>query len=105
MLTLIFNAVAVIGGYLVGVDWLGVDEGAFWANMQNSVDFRDDVLNGVIKSVVFATVIAWIAVYQGLDSPPTSEGIGRATTKTVVYSSLCVLGLDFFLTAVMFHGI
>ncbi len=105
MLTLIFNAVAIIGGYVVGVDWLGVDEGAFWSNMQASVDFYDDVLNGVIKSAVFGGVITWIAVFQGLNSIPTSEGIGRATTKTVVYSSLCVLGLDFFLTAVMFRGI
>lgn len=105
LLTLIFNAVAIIGGYLVGVDWLGVDDGAFWANMQASVDFYDDIQNGIVKSVAFATVVTWIAVYQGLDSIPTSEGIGRATTKTVVYSSLCVLGLDFFLTAVMFRGI
>lgn len=104
LLTLIFNAVAIIGGYLVGVDWLGVDQGAFWSNMQIAVDFRDDILNGVIKSVVFATVVTWIAVFQGLNSMPTSEGIARATTKSVVYSSLCVLGLDFFLTAVMFHG-
>ena len=105
LLTLIFNAVAIIGGYLVGVDWLGVDGGAFWSNMQSSVDFREDVINGIIKSVVFGGVVTWIAVYQGLDSSPTSEGIGRATTRTVVYSSLCVLGLDFFLTAVMFRGL
>ncbi len=104
LLTLIFNAVAIIGGYAVGVDWLGVDDGAFWSNMQTSVDFYDDVLNGIIKSIVFATAVTWIAVYQGLDSKPPSEGIGRATTKTVVYSSLCILGLDFFLTAVMFNG-
>ena len=105
MLTLIFNAVAIIGGYLVGCDWLGVDDGAFWSNMQVSVDFKEDVQNGIIKSIVFASAVSWIAVYQGLDCPPTSEGIGRATTKTVVYSSLCILGLDFFLTAVMFRGI
>ncbi len=103
ILTLIFNTVAIVGGYLVGVDWLGVDSGAFWANMQNSVDFNDDVVNGIIKSMVFGGVITWIAVFQGLDCVPTSEGIGRATTKSVVYSSLCVLGLDFFLTAVMFR--
>ena len=105
LLTLIFNAVAIIGGYIVGVDWLGVDAGAFWSNMQASVDFSEDIQNGIIKSIVFATVITWIAVFQGLDTVPTSEGIGRATTKTVVYSSLCILGLDFFLTAVMFRGI
>lgn len=105
ILAIIFNAVAIVGGYLVGVDWLGVDSGAFWANMQNAVDFREDVVNGIIKSVVFGGVVTWIAVFQGLDSIPTSEGIGRATTRTVVYSSLCILGLDFFLTAVMFRGI
>lgn len=105
ILALIFSAVAIIGGYLVGVDWLGVDGGAFWSNMQTAVDFYADVQNGIIKSVVFGGVITWIAVFQGLDSVPTSEGIGRATTRTVVYSSLCILGLDFFLTAVMFRGI
>lgn len=104
VLTLIFNAVAIIGGYLVGVEWLGVDSGAFWSNMQNAVGFREDVLNGIIKSIIFATVVTWIAVFQGIDSVPTSDGIGRATTRTVVYSSLCILGLDFFLTAVMFRG-
>lgn len=104
VLSLIFSAVAVLGGYIVGVEWLGVDGGAFWANMQNAVDFDADVINGVIKSIVFGTVITWIAVFQGMDCLPTSEGIGRATTKTVVYSSLAVLGLDFFLTAVMFRG-
>jgi len=105
LLTLAFNAVAIFGGYMVGVDWLGVDSGAFWSNMQGAVDFREDVVNGIIKSIVFGTVVTWIAVFQGLNSVPTSEGIGRATTKTVVYSSLCILGLDFFLTAVMFRGI
>lgn len=104
ILTLIFNSVAIIGGCLVGVDWLGVDPGAFWSNMQTAVDFREDIINGVIKSIVFGGVVTWIAVFQGMDSIPTSEGIGRATTRTVVYSSLCILGLDFFLTAVMFRG-
>ncbi len=105
LLCIIFSAVAVYGGYLVGVLWLGVDSGAFWSNMQNSVDFREDVLNGIIKSVVFAFIVTWIAVFQGIDCQPTSDGIGRATTKTVVYSSLAILSLDFFLTAVMFNGV
>lgn len=105
LLTMIFNAVAILGGYLVGVDWLGVDSGAFWSNMQSSVNFTDDIVNGIIKSIVFGAVITWIAIFQGLNSVPTSEGIGRATTKTVVYSSLCILGLDFVLTAIMFRGI
>lgn len=102
ILTLIFTAIAILGGYMVGVVWLGVDPGAFWANMQSAVDFREDVVNGIIKSIVFAGVVTWIAVFQGIDCVPTSEGIGRATTRTVVYGSLATLGLDFFLTAVMF---
>lgn len=105
LLALIFSAVAIYGGYMVGVKWLGVDDGAYWANMQASVDFYEDVVNGIIKSIVFGTVVTWIAVFQGFECPPTSEGIGRATTRTVVYSSLAILGLDFFLTAVMFGGL
>lgn len=105
ILTLIFSAVAIMGGYYVGVTLLGVDEGAFWGNMQASVDFYDDVVNGIIKSIVFGSVVTWIAVFQGFNCIPTSEGIARATTRTVVYSSLAILGLDFFLTAVMFGGL
>lgn len=102
LLSLIFTVVAIWGGYMVGVQWLGVDSGSFWSNMQQNVDFHLDIMNGVIKSIIFGTVITWIAVYQGVECDPTAEGIGRATTRTVVYSSLATLGLDFFLTAVMF---
>ncbi|OUS30560.1 ABC transporter permease [Thalassotalea sp. 42_200_T64] len=102
LLSAIFAAVAILGGHLVGVDWLGVDSGTYWSVMQAEVDWSNDVLNGVIKSVVFAFVITWIAVYKGYDCVPTSEGISRATTATVVQSSLIVLGLDFILTALMF---
>jgi len=102
VLAVIFTVVGIWGGMLVGVEWLGVFDGAYWGNMQSSVDFVDDVLNGLVKSVVFGFVCAWIAVYQGYDCLPTSAGISSATTKTVVYSSLAVLGLDFALTAVMF---
>lgn len=105
ILALVFNAVAVLGGYMVGVEWLGVDSGAFWSNMQSTVSFHTDVVNGIIKSVVFGTVVTWIAVFQGVDCIPTAEGIARATTRTVVYSSLATLGLDFFLTAVMFGDV
>ncbi|SDC24452.1 lipid asymmetry maintenance ABC transporter permease subunit MlaE [Acinetobacter boissieri] len=105
MLTVIFAAVGIFGGKLVGVDFLGVDAGSFWSGMQSSVNFFHDVLNGVIKSVIFAVVCTWIAVYQGYACNPTSEGIATATTRTVVYSSLCVLGFDFVLTAVMFGGV
>lgn len=102
ILTMIFSAVGVWGAMLVGVEWLGVYEGSFWANMQNSVDFFDDVVNGLIKAQVFGLVVTWVAVFQGYDALPTSEGISQATTKTVVYSSLAILGLDFIMTALMF---
>lgn len=102
LLALIFCVVGIWGGAMVAVDWLGVYSGSYWANMQNSVQFGADVLNGLIKAVVFAVVVTWIAVFQGYDCEPTSEGISRATTRTVVYASLAVLGLDFILTALMF---
>jgi phospholipid/cholesterol/gamma-HCH transport system permease protein len=105
ILALMFSCVAIYGGHLVGVQWLGVDNGAFWANMQSSVNFHEDVLNGIIKSIIFGTVVTWIAVYQGYVCPPTSEGISSATTRTVVFSSLAILGLDFLLTAMMFGGV
>ena len=102
LLAAIFSAVGILGAHLVGVDWLGVDSGTFWSVMQAQVSFEKDILNGIIKSVVFAFVVTWIAVYKGYDCEPTSEGISRATTATVVQSSLLVLGLDFILTALMF---
>jgi phospholipid/cholesterol/gamma-HCH transport system permease protein len=104
LLAAIFSAVGVYGGYFVGVGLLGVDDGAFWSQMQAKVDLHEDVMNGVIKSVVFGFVAAWIAVFEGYDSVPTSEGVSRATTRTVVHTSLAVLGLDFVLTALMFGG-
>lgn len=102
LLAAIFSAVGIYGGYFVGVGLLGVDEGAYWSQMQSKVDLYDDILNGVIKSVVFGWVCAWIAVFEGYDAIPTSEGVSRATTRTVVHSALAVLGLDFVLTALMF---
>ena len=104
LLTILFNLVAIYGGYWVGVLWLGVDYGSFWNNMQASVSFRYDVVNGIIKSLVFAVVVCWIAVYQGFYSEPNAAGMARATTKSVVYSSLLVLAFDFVLTAMMMGG-
>lgn len=104
LLALIFNAVGILGGHLVGVDWLGVDGGGYWSAMQANVDFQQDVINGVIKSIVFAFVVTVIALHKGFDAVPTSEGISQATTQTVVTASLAVLGFDFVLTAVMFGG-
>jgi phospholipid/cholesterol/gamma-HCH transport system permease protein len=94
----------VFGGYLVGVVVIGVDNGAFWSQMQAAVDFRYDVLNGVVKSVVFGIAVAVIATYEGYDAPPTAEGVSRATTRTVVTSALSILALDLMLTAVMLRG-
>lgn len=102
LLAAIFSAVGVLGGYFVGVGLLGVDEGAYWSQMQAKVDLYDDISNGVIKSVVFGVVVTWIALFEGYDAVPTSEGVSRSTTRTVVNSSLAILGLDFILTALMF---
>jgi phospholipid/cholesterol/gamma-HCH transport system permease protein len=104
LLAAMFSAMGVFGGYLVGVVLIGVDEGSFWSQMQSSVDVREDVLNGVIKSFVFGVAIALIAVFEGYDAEPTAEGVSGATTRTVVISSLAILGLDFILTAFMFRG-
>lgn len=104
LLSFIFSAVAIYGGYFVGVDWLGIDAGSFWSNMQAAVDFRVDIISGVIKSFVFAFAVIWISMYQGISCVPTAQGISQATTRTVVYSSLAVLGLDFILTAMMIGG-
>ncbi|KAE9540575.1 lipid asymmetry maintenance ABC transporter permease subunit MlaE [Ursidibacter maritimus] len=103
MLAVIFTAIGIWGGSLVGVDWKGVDSGSFWSVMQNSVTLSD-LINGFIKSAVFALAVVWIALFNGYDAVPTSEGISQATTRTVVHSSLVVLGLDFILTAIMFGG-
>ena len=104
ILAVIFNIVAIWGGYLMGVEWLGVDAGSFWSNMQASVDFNADVLSGLLKSVVFGFVVTWVAVFEGYDSLPTAAGMAKATTRSVVLASLMVLGLDFILTAMMLRG-
>lgn len=105
LLAAIFTALGIWGGHVVGVNMIGVDEGLFWSRMQSGIDFYDDILNGIIKSVVFGFVVTWIAVFEGYDCVPTSEGVSRATTRTVVNSSLAILGLDFILTSLMFGDI
>ncbi len=104
LLTTMFSAVGVLGGHLVGVGLMGLDSGAYWSQMQNGVDFYDDILNGLTKSVVFGFTISWIAVFEGYDAVPTSEGVSRATNHTVVYSSLAVLTLDFIITSLTLGG-
>ncbi len=105
LLAAMFSAVGILGGYVVGVWLIGVDAGAFWAQMQAGVDVWADVFNGVIKSVVFGVVVNLIGLYEGFECQPTPEGVARATTRTVVTASLAVLGLDFLLTALMFGGV
>ncbi len=104
LLAAIFSAMGVFGGYLVGVVLNGVDAGAFWAQMQAAVDFRYDVLNGVIKSIVFGIAVCVIATFEGFDAPPTAEGVSGATTRTVVSSALTILALDLMLTAFMLRA-
>jgi phospholipid/cholesterol/gamma-HCH transport system permease protein len=104
MLAAIFSIAGVFGGYFVGVVLIGVDEGAFWSQMQAGVDVFDDVLNGAYKSLVFGVTVTLIALFEGYDCKPTAEGVSRATTRTVVTSSLTVLALDFVLTALMLGG-
>jgi len=102
ILAAIFSALGVLGGYIVGVQLIGVDDGAFWSQMQAGVDVWQDIANGIIKSVVFGFAVNFVAVFQGYQARPTPEGVARATTRTVVIASLGVLGLDFLLTALMF---
>lgn len=102
LLASIFNASGIYGAYLIGVRYFGMDSGIFWAQMQSNMDFHYDVVNGLIKSVVFGIVVTLIALYQGYYAEPTSEGILRANTRTVVSSALSILAVDFLLTALMF---
>jgi phospholipid/cholesterol/gamma-HCH transport system permease protein len=104
LLASIFSVMGVFGGYVVGVVVIGVDEGSFWSQMQESVDFQHDIMNGLIKSFVFGVAVTVIALFEGFDAPPTAEGVAGATTRTVVQSSLAILLLDFILTAFMFRG-
>jgi phospholipid/cholesterol/gamma-HCH transport system permease protein len=99
ILACVFNALGILGAHLVGVVWLGLDNGTFWSNMTSSVDVWKDVVNGVWKSVAFGAVCTLIATYQGYTTAPTSEGVARATTRTVVFSSIVTLALDFVMTA------
>lgn len=102
LLASIFNIAGIIGAYLIGVKWLGLDDGIFWSQMQNNIDLHYDVINGLIKSFCFGVAVTLIAVYQGFHCRPTAEGILRASTRTVVSSALVVLAIDFILTAFMF---
>ena len=104
ILSLLFSAMGVFGGYIVGVVLIGVDNGAFWSQMQVSVEFKYDVLNGLLKAFVFGVAVTVIATFEGYDAPPTAEGVSGATTRTVVTSALIILALDLVLTAFMLRA-
>jgi phospholipid/cholesterol/gamma-HCH transport system permease protein len=104
LLAAIFSAVGIMGGYIVGVLMIGIDSGAFWSQMQGGVDVWDDIGNGIVKSIVFGVACTFVALYQGYEAEATPDGVSQATTRTVVISSLSVLGLDFILTALMFSA-
>ena len=104
LLAAMFSAMGVLGGWLIGVVFIGVDDGAFWSQMQAGVDWQYDIWNGVVKSFVFGIAVSLIAVFEGYDSVPTAEGVSRAITRTVVTSALSILALDFVLTSFMFRG-
>jgi phospholipid/cholesterol/gamma-HCH transport system permease protein len=105
ILAALFSAMGIFGGYIVAVALVGIDPGVFWANMQSAVDFRYDVLNGIIKSIAFGIAVSIIATFEGFDADPTAEGVSRATTRTVVTSALTVLAIDLILTAFMIRGL
>jgi phospholipid/cholesterol/gamma-HCH transport system permease protein len=105
LLAAMFSTMGIFGGWLIGVVAIGVDNGAYWSQMHAAVDFRYDIVNGVIKSFVFGTAVSLIAVFEGYDCQPTAEGVSRAITRTVVSSALVILALDFVLTSFMFRGL
>ena len=105
VLAALFSSAGIIGAWLIGVHLIGIDDGAFWSQMQASVDVRVDVVNGLIKSLVFGVAVGLISVFEGYFAIPTAEGVSSATTRTVVTASLVVLLLDLVLTVMMFRGL
>jgi phospholipid/cholesterol/gamma-HCH transport system permease protein len=98
LLAAIFSIVGLYGAQLIGVQLMGVDRGVFWSQMQDAVELRN-VFEGLVKSLVFGIACALIAVHEGYHAEPTAEGVGLATTRTVVASSVLTLLLDYVLTA------
>lgn len=98
LLVAIFSTIGMFGAHVVGVDMLGVDVGAFWQQIQQTMD-SSDVFEGVFKSFVFGVIASLIAVWEGYNAIPTAEGVGRATTRTVVITAIAVLFFDFMITA------
>ncbi|HET7307932.1 MAG TPA: lipid asymmetry maintenance ABC transporter permease subunit MlaE [Gammaproteobacteria bacterium] len=105
LLAMIFSAIGILGGYILVVPYLGVDPGAFWGQMRANVALVNDILNGFFKAIIFGGVVTMIALFEGYNAWPTAEGVGRATTRTVVISSITIFALDYILTAFMYRGI
>lgn len=105
LLAALFSTSAIFGAYLIAVQLIGMDSGAFWGNMQAAVDVRVDVMNSMIKSLVFGVIVTLTAVFEGFDTKPTAEGVSSATTRTVVHASLAILAADFIMTIFMFRGV
>jgi phospholipid/cholesterol/gamma-HCH transport system permease protein len=103
LLTAVFSMVGILGGYLVGVRLMGLDPGVFWTNLRESVRFRQDFLNGEFKALVFGVLCTLVALYEGFHADPTAEGLGRATTRSVVIASLAVLAGDYLMTAFLYR--
>jgi phospholipid/cholesterol/gamma-HCH transport system permease protein len=102
ILAILYSAIGILGAWLIAVQLIGVDPANFWSIMQARVDVLRDVGNGIVKSAVFGVICTAIALYQGYETQPTPAGVAYATTRTVVFSSLAVLAMDFVLTAMMF---
>jgi phospholipid/cholesterol/gamma-HCH transport system permease protein len=102
ILAILFSTIGILGAWAVGVGLIGIDAGSFWSIQQSRVDLVRDIGNGIVKSAVFGVICTFVALYQGHETQATPEGVAYATTRTVVFSSLAVLGMDFILTALMF---
>jgi phospholipid/cholesterol/gamma-HCH transport system permease protein len=103
LLASIFSVIGLYGAQLIGVALMGVDRGVFWSQMQDAVSMRN-VSEGLVKSLVFGVACSLIAVHEGYNAEPTAAGVGLATTRTVVASSVIILLLDYVLTAVFLQG-
>jgi phospholipid/cholesterol/gamma-HCH transport system permease protein len=99
LLSALFTAMGIFGGYLIGVGLMGVDGGAYLSSLEASVDFRDDVAGSFVKAGVFGVLVGLIATYRGYTSEPTSAGVSAATTSTVVVASVTILLVDYVITA------
>lgn len=100
LLVALFDVVGIYGGYLVGVELLGVSAGAYWNSIESAVEWKD-VYGGILKSLSFGLIISWICCYKGFTTTMSAEGLGRATTQAVVMSAVFILIWDYFLTSVL----